>query len=134
VENQRAANRDAFSVNAPVVEITFTKWIAAYPALAGFTSYGPGTIAGAVLNRIDDGVFTHLSARYEITDPSGSHSFKAVIQGKGNNKSGSYELNGIVTWGWMLGGRVRASFVRITPCEFAKLNVCFQGIIQIQRR
>jgi len=134
VENQRAANRDAFSVNAPVVEITFTKWIAAYPALAGFTSYGPSTIAGAVLNRIDDGVFTHLSARYEITDPSGSHSFKAVIQGKGNNKSGSYELNGIVTWGWMLGGRVRASFVRITPCEFAKLNVCFQGIIQIQRR
>jgi len=70
----------------PIVEITFTKWIAAYPALAGFTSYGPSTIAGAVLNRIDDGVFTHLSARYEITDPSGSHSFKAVIQGKGTQE------------------------------------------------
>ena len=134
VANWVAANRDAFSVNVPIVEITFTKWITDYPALAGFTSYGPGTIAGQVLNRIDDGVFTHLSARYEVTDPNGSHSFKAVIQGKANNKSGKYELNGIVTWGWMVGARVRASFVRIAPCEFGKLNVCFQGIIQIQRR
>lgn len=134
VENQRAADRNAFSLSVPVVEIKFTKWVTAYPALAGFTSDGPGTIAGAVLNRIDDSVATHLSARYEVTDPSGSHSFKAVIQGKADNKSGSYELNGIVTWGWMLGGRVRASFVRITPCQFGKLNVCFQGTIKIQRR
>jgi len=133
-EDLQAANRNAFSVSVPIVEITFTKWITAYPALAGFSSYGPGTIAGAVLNRIDDGVFTHLSARYEVTDPGGSRSFKAVIQGKANNNSGHYELNGIVTWGWMVGARVRASFVRITPCEFGKLNVCYRGIIQIQRR
>lgn len=125
---------DPFSLNVPVVEVAFTKWITAYPALAGFTSYGPGTIAGEVLNRIDDGEFTHLSARYEVTDPNGSHSFKAVIQGKANNNRGSYELNGIVTWGWMLGARVRATFVRVTPCEFGKLNVCYQGVIQIQRR
>ena len=45
-EDLRAANRNAFSVNVPIVEITFTKWITAYPALAGYTSYGPGTIAG----------------------------------------------------------------------------------------
>jgi DNA-binding SARP family transcriptional activator len=134
VQNLSAANRDPFSVNVPVVEITFTKWITAYPALAGFTSYGPGTITGAVLNRIDDGTFTHLSARYEISDPSGSRSFKAVIQGKASNKSGQYEMNGIVAWGWMVGSRVRASFVRVAPCEFGKLNVCFQGVIQIQRR
>jgi tetratricopeptide (TPR) repeat protein len=133
-EEIRTANRNAFSVNVPIVEITFTKWITAYPALAGFTSYGPATIGGAVLNRIDDGVSTHLSARYEVTDPGGSRSFKAVIQGKANNESGHYELNGIVTWGWMLGARVRASFARVTPCEFGKLNVCYQGVIQIQRR
>jgi Tfp pilus assembly protein PilF len=133
-EDLRASHRNAFSVSVPVVEIPFTKWITAYPALAGFSSYGPGTLTGAVLNRIDDGVFTHLSARYEVTDPGGNHSFKAVIQGKANNDNGKYELNGIVTWGWMLGARVRASFVRVSPCQFGKLNVCFQGIIQIQRR
>jgi len=133
-EDLRPVNENVFSVSVPTVEITFTKWITVYPALTGFTSYGPGTIAGAVLNRIDDGVFTHLSARYEVTDPGGSRSFKAVIQGKANNNSGHYELNGIVTWGWMVGARVRASFARITPCEFGQLNVCYRGVIQIQRR
>jgi DNA-binding SARP family transcriptional activator/Tfp pilus assembly protein PilF len=133
-EDLRASHGNAFSVSVPVVEITFTKWFTAYPALAGFTSYGPGTMGGEVLTRIDDGVFTHLNARYEVTDPAGTRSFKAVIQGKANNDSGRYELNGIVTWGWMLGARVRASFVRLSPCQFGTLNVCFQGIIQIQRR
>ena len=133
VASRRAGNQDPFSLSVPVIEVTFTKWIATYPALAGFTSYGPGTIAGEVLSRIDDGVYTHLSARYEITDPSGSHSFKAVIQGKANNTTGKYDLNGIVTWGWMIGARVHVTFLRITPCQFGKLNVCFQGTIQIQR-
>jgi DNA-binding SARP family transcriptional activator len=133
-EDLRASQRNAFSVSVPIVEITFTKWIAAYPAMAGFTSYGPSTMVGAVLNRLDDGAFTHLSVRYEVTDPAGNHSFKAVIQGKANNDNGKYELNGIVTWGWMVGARVRASFVRVSPCEFGKLNVCFRGVIQIQRR
>ena len=123
----RAAEQDPFSLNVPVIEVAFTKWITTYPALAGFTSYGPGTIAGQVLNRIDDGAFTHLSARYEVTDPSGSHSFKAVIQGKVNNKTGSSELNGIVTWGWMIGARVRVTFVRVTPCEFGKTQCVFPG-------
>lgn len=133
-EDLRATHQNAFAVNVPVVEIKFIKWTTDYPALEGNSSYGPGTVAGAVLNRIDDGVIVQLSARYEITDPVASHSFKTVIQGKGNNDIGKYELNGIVTWGWMLGARVRASFVRVTPCEFGKLNVCFQGVIQIQRR
>jgi DNA-binding SARP family transcriptional activator len=134
VVNQRAAIKDPFSLSVPVVEITFTKWMTAYPALTGFTSYGPSTLAGQVLSRIDDGVDTNISARYEITDPGGNHSFKAVIQGKGDDKTGRYDLNGIVTWGWMIGAHVRATFLRITPCQLAKLNVCFRGTIQIQRR
>lgn len=131
--SRRPSNQNPFVLNVPVIEVTFTKWITTYPALAGFTSYGPGTIAGEVLSRIDDGDFTHLIARYEVTDPSGSHSFKAVIQGKANNKTGSYDLNGIVTWGWMLGAQVHVTFQRITPCEFGKRDLCFRGIIQIQR-
>lgn len=129
-ERLSTPRRDPFSVSVPVVEITVTKWVAAYPALAGFTSYG--TLSGQVLNRIDDGDLVRLSARYEITDPNGSHSFKAVVQG--DNNSGRFELNGIVTWGWMIGARVHASLVRYSPCEFGKLNVCFRGVIQIQRR
>jgi len=129
----RAANQDSFSLHVPVIEVTFTKWIDTYPALEGFTSYGPGTIAGEVLSRIDDGAVTHLVARYEITDPSGTQSFKAVIQGKANDETGRYDLNGIITWGWMIGAQVHVNFQRITPCEFGKRNICFQGTIQIQR-
>jgi hypothetical protein len=133
VASRQATDQDPFSLHVPVIEVTFTKWIDAYPALEGFTSYGPGTIAGEVLSRIDDGDFTHLVARYEVTDTSGIHSFKTVIQGKANDKTGRYELNGIVTWGWMVGAQVHVTFDRITPCEFGKRNICFRGTIQIQR-
>jgi DNA-binding SARP family transcriptional activator len=129
-----AADQESFSVHVPVIEITFTKWFTTYPAIAGFTSHGPGTIVGEVLNRIDDGASVHLVTRYEVTDPNGTQSFKAVIQGKGNNTTGRYDLNGIVTWGWMLGAQVHVPFRRITPCEFGGHNICFQGTIQIQRR
>jgi DNA-binding SARP family transcriptional activator len=95
--SRRAANQDLFSLRVPVTEVTFEKWFTTYPAMTGNTSYGPGTIAGEVLSRIDDGVSTHMIARYELTDPSGSHSFKAVIQGQADNKTGMYALNGIVT-------------------------------------
>jgi len=131
--SRRAANNDPFSLNVPVIEVTFEKWFTTYPAMTGNTSYGPGTIAGEVLSRIDDGVFTHLIARYEITDPSGTRSFKTVIQGKADNKTGRYGLSGIVAWGWMVGADVRVTFQRITPCQFGKLKLCFQGTIQIQR-
>jgi hypothetical protein len=75
-----------------------------------------------------------LLARYEVTDPSGARSFKVVIQGKATNTTGKYELNGIVTWGWMTGAQVHVAFERIAPCRFGKLDVCFQGTIQMQRR
>jgi serine/threonine protein kinase len=129
----RATHQDPFSLHVPVFEITFTKWMDAYPALKGVTSYGPGTMTGEVLSGIDDGVDTHLVARYEVTDPSGTQSFKAVIQGRQNDKTGRADLNGIVTWGWMIGAQVHVTSQRITPCKFGKRNVCFQGTIQIQR-
>ena len=133
VAEPRAGTRDAFSLSDPVIAVTFTKWIDTYPAMAGFTSFGPGTLTGGVLSRIDDGVSMHLIARYEVTDPHGSHSFKAVVQGNADNKTGQYDLNGIVTWGWMTGAHVHMGFQRITPCEFGKRNVCFRGTIKIRR-
>jgi DNA-binding SARP family transcriptional activator len=133
VVRRQAADQDPFSLHVPVIEIAFTKWFTTYPAMAGFTSHGPGTIAGAVLSRIDDGVLTHMIARYEVTDLNGTQSFKAVIQGEANNKTGRYDLHGIVTWGWMLGAPVHVTFQRITPCNSGGHNICFQGTIQIRR-
>ncbi len=133
-EGRLAATDDPLSLNVPIIELTFEKWFTTYPAMTGNTSYGPGTIGGDVLSRIDDGVSTHLVARYEITDPNGTRSFKAVIQGKANNKTGVYVLNGIVAWGWMAGADVHVTFQRITPCRSGKLKLCFRGTIQLHRK
>jgi DNA-binding SARP family transcriptional activator len=124
---------DPFTLHVPIVELTFTKWIDVYPAMAGFTSNGPGTMTGAVLSRIEDGATTHMVARYEVTDPAGTHAFKTVVQGTADNASGVYHLNGIVAWGWMTGAHVHSTFRRITPCRFGTRNVCFQGTIRLQR-
>ena len=101
--------------------------------MAGFTSFGDSTMTGEILTRVDDSKSTHMVARYEITDPKGSHSFKTVVQGTADNVTGRYELTGIIAWGWMAGAHVRAQFQRISPCAHGKLNVCFQGTIRIQR-
>lgn len=117
--------------------VSFTKWYTTYPAMTGFTCYGPGTYAGEILSRIPDGDFVLLKARYEITDPRGRHSFKAIIEGKLDNRTGVANLTGVVTEGWRTGTDVAVTFQRITPCAFAVgpsvPGVCFQGTIRIQK-
>jgi hypothetical protein len=78
--------------------------------------------------------YSPLQARYEVTDPSGSRSFKAPIQGKQNNQTGKAVLNGVTTKGCMIGSHVHVTFQVIAPCpQFGTGDVCFQGTIRIQR-
>lgn len=116
-------------------EVTFTKWYTTSPAMTGFTCYGAGTYAGEILSRVPDGDFVLLRARYEVTDPRGRHSFKAVIEGKLNNLTGEAVLSGVVTDGWQIGKDVSVTFQRILSCALAVgpsvPGVCFQGTIEI---
>jgi len=126
---------DQSSNEAAATEITFTKWITTYPAMAGFTSNGPGTYAGKLLKRIpfDNGVIIQLQALYMITDPSGEgRSFTALIEGQENLQTQRAVLNGVITEGWRAGARVHVTFDVITPCEFGTRNTCFQGTIRVQ--
>jgi hypothetical protein len=120
----------------PHIEVTFTKWFTTFPDMTGFTGGDvAGSFAGQVLSvsPLDNGVIVQLQARYEVIDPSGSHSFKALIQGKQNNQTGTAVLNGVITEGWLIGSHVHVTFQVITPCQFGTGNVCFQGTIRIQR-
>jgi hypothetical protein len=125
------------SAEAPV-EVTFVKWFTTYPTMTGNTSYGAGTFAGTILERtaFDNGVIVQLQAVYRVTDPIGSHSFAALIQGTQNLETLKAVLNGVITEGWMVGARVHVTFQRITPCALAigpsAPGVCFQGTIRIQ--
>lgn len=119
---------------APLVEVTFTKWVTVFPDMAGFTGGDVvGTYAGEVLSRtpFDNGVIVQLEARYQVIDPSGLHSFTALIQGTQNNETGNAVLNGVITEGWLVGAQVHVTFQVITPCEFGERNVCFQGTIRV---
>ena len=94
------------SPGAPMdpVEVTFTKWITAFPAMAGVTGGDvPGTFAGAVLSRnpFDNGTIVQLEARYGVTAADPAHSFIAVIEGKQNNQTQAAVLNGTVIAEWM---------------------------------
>lgn len=134
------APKNATTINpsAAPLELTFTKWFTTYPTMTGNTSYGDGTFAGTILERtaFDNGVIVKLQAIYRVTDPSGSHSFAALIEGTQNLVTLAAVLNGVVTEGPMVGARVHVTFQRITPCALAigpsVPGVCFQGTIRVQ--
>ena len=116
------------------VEVTFTKWVTAFPTLAGVTGGDvPGTFAGMVLSRdpFDNGTIVQLEARYEVIGQDAAHSFVAHIEGKQNNETQEAVFNGTIIEGWLLGAQVHVTYDRIAPCpEFGKA-VCFTGVIRI---
>ena len=116
------------------VEVTFTKWVPAFPTLAGVTGGDvPGTFAGAVLSRdaFDNGNIVQLEARYEVIGQDAAHSFVAHIEGKQNNETQTAVFNGTITKGWLLGARVHVTYDRIAPCPAFGQAVCFTGVIQV---
>ena len=123
------------------VEVTFTKWITGFPAMAGVTGGDvPGTFAGTVLSRdpFENGTIVQLEARYEVTGADPAHSFVAHIDGKTNNPTQKAVLNGTVIAGWLAGARVHVTFDVIVPptgtsClpEAPVNRTCFQGTIRV---
>jgi hypothetical protein len=123
------------------VEVTFTKWITSFPAMAGVTGGDvPGTFAGAVLSfdPFDNGTIVELEARYEVTATNPAHSFVAHIEGQQNNPTQKAVLNGTVIEGWLVGAQVHVTYDVIVPATgtscvpAAPVNSpCFQGTIRI---
>lgn len=116
------------------VEVSFTKWVPAFPTLAGVTGGDvPGTFAGAVLRRepFDNGNIVQLEARYEVIDPDGVHSFVAHIAGKQNNQTQEAVFNGTITEGWLVGAQVHVTYDVIRPCPEFGQSVCFTGVIRV---
>ena len=116
------------------IEVTFTKWVPAFPTLAGVTGGDvPGTFAGAVLSRdpFDNGNIVQLEARYEVIGQDAAHSFVAHIEGKQNNETQKAVFNGTIIKGWLLGAQVHVTYDRIAPCPAFGQAVCFTGVIRV---
>ena len=118
--------------SAAPVEVTFTKWVTTFPAMAGVTGGDvAGTFVGEVLSRtpFDNGVIVDLRARYEVV--AGPHSFVAEIEGKQSTNTATAVLNGVVTEGWLVGARVHVEFEVISSCAGKPVGPCFQGTIRV---
>ena len=123
------------------VEVTFTKWVTTFPALAGITGGdAPGTFAGTVVSRnaFDNGTIVQLEAEYRVTAANPTHSFVARIEGQQNNQTLHAVLNGTVIDGWLRGAQVQVTFDIVDPAPGtscvtgAPVNKrCFQGTIRI---
>jgi len=116
------------------VAVSFTKWVPAFPTLAGVTGGDvPGTFAGAVLSRdpFDNGNIVQLEARYEVIGQDAAHSFVAHIEGKQNNETQEAVFNGTIIEGWLLGAQVHVTYDRIAPCPAFGKAVCFTGVSRI---
>lgn len=129
-----AATQPQANGRAANVEVTFTKWVPAFPTLAGVTGGDvSGTFAGTVLSRdpFDNGNIVQLEAQYEVIDPDGVHSFVAYITGKQNNQTLQAVFNGTITEGWLLGAQVHVTYDVIRPCPEFGQSVCFRGVIRV---
>ena len=102
--------------NRPV-DITFTKWITTFPAMAGFAGGDvSGVFVGHVFHRnvSPDGHVVRLEAMYEVQD--GDRTFAALIRG-GSNPAGLGLLDGFILDGWRTGAPVHVEFQQTNPAN-----------------
>jgi hypothetical protein len=120
------------------IEITFTKWLADYPNMAGLVSgdAGAGHFVGKVLNLEHTGTIDKIEALYHIN--GGAFQFTAHNFVTQDNLKGTAVIQGVVTDGPMKGARVRGEYQVINPCGVINAqngsggDVCFQGTLTIR--
>jgi hypothetical protein len=122
-----SANGGRDSRNA---ENTFTKYISAYPAMAGVVGgdVGKGTYAGEIL-KYTPGTTTVIEALYHFN--GSKHSFTALVHVEQTGLKAV--ISGVVTEGWLKGNPVKGKYTQIT-CSQAPDNTCYQGTLDILRR
>lgn len=110
-------------------ENTFTKWITAYPAMAGVVGgdVGTGTYAGEIL-KYTPGTTTVIEALYHFN--GSRHSFSALVHVEQTGLEAV--ISGVVTDGWLKGSPVEGKYTQIT-CTQAPSGTCFEGKLDILR-
>jgi hypothetical protein len=122
------------------VEISFTKWVPAYPVMVGVTGGDViGTYAGEILQRQVSlsGRVVRLEAVYEVI--AGGHSFTALVRGGVASATEAGILDGVILAGWRTGSPVHVEFRTVTPpspsqpaCSGGPPGLaCFVGTIRL---
>jgi hypothetical protein len=110
-------------------ENTFTKYVAAFPIMAGVVGgdVGPGIYAGEIL-KYTPGSTTVIEALYHFN--GSRHSFSALVHVEQTGLKAV--ISGVVTEGWLKGHQVEGRYTQIS-CSQAPDGTCFQGTLDILR-
>ena len=130
---------DAGGVQGHTFDVTFTKWITAYPNMVGVvgSDVGKGTFAGEILNLSSVGSITKIEAFYHMN--GGRHSFTAHVYVTEDDSLGMATITGRVTEGWLEDAPVTGTYkVWVNSCPIATPGnsvgtTCFQGTLHILR-
>ncbi len=125
----------------PLGQVTFTKWITAFPNLPGRIydmagvvggDVGNGTFTGEVLLRVPGPVTTELVAFYHFTGPE--HSFTALVhvEATGSTPGSTAVIVGVITDGWQKGHAVAGKYTVITCDHVGRSPPCFEGTLEIE--
>jgi hypothetical protein len=119
--NSGQSHRDA--------EVTFTKWITTFPAMAGVDggAVGPGAYSGEILKKTPGSV-TVIDALYHIN--GSRHSFTALVEVKQTGLNAV--ILGVVTDGWEKGDLVNGEYTQVSCAHDGITTACFQGTLKLQ--
>jgi len=130
--------------NDAPLDISFTKWVTAFPRMEGVTGGAvDGVFVGEILQRqvsVNPNLngIIRLEAIYEVHDSKGAF-FTALIRGGTDAVTGAALLDGVILAGWRTGAPVQVEFQTI-PAAIGCVGVgapqnttCFEGTIHVGR-
>jgi hypothetical protein len=142
----QSALADAGGVKGHTFDFTFTKWVTAQPNAPALTGaimagvvggdVGNGVYAGVVLSEdlTQEPDFWLANAQYEFHGKK--HSFIADVNVVQNNTTGTAEITGVVTQGWLKGAQLTGEYTVMPVCPIATPGnvfgtLCFQGTLHV---
>jgi len=114
-------------------EVTFTKYLTAFPNMAGVVGgdVGNGTYAGEILTydpTIAGGKITLITADYHLNGSLHQSNVRLTVWQFDNNFA---ILSGAVTSGWRAGGHAFGIYKVLSTCPGNPAGPCFQGTLYI---
>ncbi len=115
-------------------KVSFTKWVTAWPLMAGVADggVGNGSFAGEVL-KITPGATaadpTKIEALYQLT--AARHSFTALVHIEQTGLKAV--ITGVVTDGWLKGHAVAGEYTQGTCDHDGITTDCYTGTLEIAR-
>jgi hypothetical protein len=143
----QSALADAGGVKGHTFDFTFTKWATSwpefYPSLAGVLmegivggDVGNGVYAGEVISDdlTQEPDFWLANAQYEFYGKK--HSFIADVNVVQNETTGTAEITGVITQGWLKGAQLTGEYTVMPVCPIETPGnvfgtLCFQGSLHV---